>query len=105
MIGYNKSPRVLARLEQRIADETLPPERRERARALRDHILQVWETRALMQDSPALCLKELERATARGSCRALELVYRYINRDFWNDPDFCREALRINSESQEWVKA
>jgi hypothetical protein len=52
---------------------------------------------------PALCLMELARVTATGSYGTLERTYHYINRRFWREEAFCREAVKINEESLEWV--
>jgi hypothetical protein len=95
--------RMFDKLDHQIADETRTPPQRESARRIRDEMRRVWEKRAAMRHCPALCLMELSRATAKGSGRALELAYRYINKDFWNNEAFCREALTINRESLEWV--
>ncbi|MDR1143331.1 MAG: hypothetical protein LBK77_03815 [Spirochaetaceae bacterium] len=95
--------RMFDKLDSQIADETRSPAQRESARLIRDELRRVWEKRAAMRHCPALCLMELSRATAKGSDRALELAYRYINKDFWNNESFCREALKINPESLEWI--
>jgi hypothetical protein len=95
--------RILDILKQRINDQSRTPEQRESARTVRDNIMQIYEKREVIWHCPALCLMELARATATGSDRALELTYRYINRRFWIKEAFCREAVKINAESLDWV--
>jgi hypothetical protein len=90
---------LLKKLDQRINDETLTPEQRESACAVRDKILGVYEKREAMQHCPALCLMELARAAADGSDR----VFRYVPRKFWRNKAFCVEAARVNDEALDWI--
>jgi hypothetical protein len=95
--------RLFEILEEQINDPTRTPDQREAARVMCDKLQRVVEKREAMGQCPALCLMELARATATGSDRALELTYRYINRRFWIKEAFCREAVKINAESIDWV--
>jgi hypothetical protein len=96
---------LLEKLDQRINDETLSPALRESASAFRDKVIQIYEKREVMQHCPALCLMELARATEKDSERALEVAFRYIPRIFWQKEAFCREAVKINAESLDYVPA
>jgi hypothetical protein len=95
---------AIDKLNEKLADETLCPEQREKARSMRDQFQRVYEKRAVMDECPALCLMELARATAAGSDRAVEPALRYTPRRFWYREAFCREAIRINPD-EAWDRA